>query len=118
MITTVSIVTSSRMPSAIRPRAYSPYATAMPPMMNPETLPRICIRPTRALAIPTCGAGTRSGTYPWNGPWAKFELNCRSATKAAIASSSWLSAMPMRKTTSRTEPMKMYGLRRPQREIV
>ena len=27
-------------------------------------------------------------------------------------------AMPYRKTTSRIEPMKMYGLRRPQRLIV
>ena len=37
---------------------------------------------------------------------------------AAIASSVLLEAIPMRKTRSRIEPMKMYGLRRPQREIV
>ena len=28
---------------------------------------------------------TRSGTYPWNGPWAKFELNWSSVTNAATA---------------------------------
>ena len=37
---------------------------------------------------------------------------------AAIASSVLLDAIPTRKTTSRVDPMKMYGLRRPQREIV
>ena len=87
-------------------------------MMKPETSPRTCISPTRALAVPTCGAGTRSGMYPWNGPWAKFELNWSRATNAAIASRVLLDAIPMRKTTSRVDPMKMYGLRRPQREMV
>ena len=38
--------------------------------------------------------------------------------KAAIASSELLAAMPIRNTRSSSEPMKMYGLRRPQREIV
>ena len=56
--------------------------------------------------------------YPWNGPWAKFELNCRSVMNAAIVSSVLLEAIPMRNTTSSVDPMKMYGLRRPQREIV
>ena len=56
--------------------------------------------------------------YPWNGPWAKFELNWRSAMNAAIATSELLEAIPTRKTRSSSEPMKMYGLRRPQREIV
>ena len=37
---------------------------------------------------------------------------------AAIATSELLAAIPIRKTRSRIEPMKMYGLRRPQREIV
>ena len=60
--------------------------------------------PTRALAVPTCGAGMRSGTYPWNGPWAKFELNWRRAMNAAIETSVLLEAIPIRKTRSRTDP--------------
>ena len=35
-----------------------------------------------------------------------------------MATRSWLKAMPARNTTSSTEPMKMYGLRRPQRLMV
>ena len=38
--------------------------------------------------------------------------------KTAIASSVLDDPMPNRNTTSSTEPMKMYGLRRPQRLIV
>jgi hypothetical protein len=34
-------------------------------------------------------------------------------TNAAIARTVFDVAIPMRKTTSRIEPMKMYGLRRP-----
>ena len=37
---------------------------------------------------------------------------------AAMAISVLLDAMPTRKTRSRIDPMKMYGLRRPHREIV
>ena len=87
-------------------------------MMKPDTTPSTCMSPTRALAVPTCGPGTRSGTYPWNGPWAKLELNWSSAMNAAIETRVLLEAIPMRKTRSSSEPMKMYGLRLPQRVIV
>jgi len=49
---------------------------------------------------------------------AKLELNCRRLTNAAIANRELDVATPQRKTISRTEPTKMYGLRRPQRVIV
>ncbi len=59
----------------------SPAATASVTARNPVTLPRICIRPTIALAMPDLPRRwTRSGTYPWNGPRAMFVLKARSAT--------------------------------------
>jgi hypothetical protein len=65
------------------------------------------MRPMSPDASPTCLAGTRSGTYPWNGPWAKLELNWSIVTKAATAGSVLEVATPQRKTTSRAAPMKM-----------
>jgi hypothetical protein len=116
--TTDSIVTTSRAPSAIVPRKKLSIATAAAPIPNPATLPSTWKRPTRADAKPTCFAGTRSGTYPWNGPWAKFALTWRRTMNAAIAMTVFDEAIPSRKTMSRIEPMKMYGLRRPQRLMV
>ena len=59
-----------------------------------------------------------SGTYPWNGPWAKFELNWSRTTSAAMTRIEFEVAIPIRNTRSRVVPMRMNGLRRPKRLIV
>jgi hypothetical protein len=41
----------------------------------PNSCPPSRITPMVPDATPTCCSGTRSGTYPWNGPWAMLELN-------------------------------------------
>ena len=112
------MVPNSRAPSAIVPSQKLFVATAIAPIANPAALPRTWNSPTSADAMPTCFSGTRSGMYPWNGPWAKLALNWRSAMNAAMASTVLELAMPSRNTRSRVLPMKMYGFRRPQRLIV
>jgi len=73
-VTTISMATISTAPSAMvaansDPPSCSPVIAIPDPTMAPITI----IRPINPLAEPTCRAGTRSGTYPWKGPCAKFE---------------------------------------------
>ena len=77
--------------------------------------PMICIIPTIALAMPTWGSATRSGTYPWNGPRAMLVETLSSRTAAASISSVFDVAIAYRNTRSSSEPNAMKGLRRPHR---
>ena len=74
---------------------------------NPVTFPRTCMRPTIALAKPTCFSDTMSGTYPWNGPRATLVEKDSSAMNAARATTLFAVAIPARKTTSSSEPITM-----------
>ena len=114
----MTIVARCTTPRAIVGSTKSPVATPIVARAVPVTTPRTVNRPTIPLASPTCGAATRSGTYPWNGPCARFELNWSSVTNAATASTVFDVARPTRNTRSRTVPMAMYGLRRPNRLTV
>ena len=60
--TTLSIVTSSTIATAISARCIAPSVTAIETSRNPVTLPTTCIRPTIPDASPTWGSATRSGT--------------------------------------------------------
>ncbi len=76
------------------------------------------MRPTSALAMPTCFSAMRSGTYPWKGPRAMLVLTASSALNAASIRMLLDNAMPARNTRSSSEPITMYGLRRPHRLTV
>ena len=116
--TTLAIVTSSTIATATSESSILPRVTDRDTSRNPVTFPTTCIRPTIPLAMPTCGSATRSGTYPWNGPRAMLVLTASSSMKAASMRTELPMAIPIRNTTSSSDPKTMYGLRRPQRETV
>ena len=67
---------TSPMTTSARPHRFS--CTPRSSMMSaPPTSPVVRMAPTRPLARPTCGSATRSGTNPWKGPCATFELTIR-----------------------------------------
>ena len=73
--TRITMVSASTIPRLMVAAATSPVVTPRVAMPTPAIVPSTIIVPISPLASPTCRAGTRSGTYPWNGPCAKFELS-------------------------------------------
>ena len=82
-VTTVTIaVVSSRRPRPIVAATKLPVKSPIDAIATPPMRPSTIITPMRPLASPTCAAGTRSGTYPWKGPCAKFDEIWSRTTKA------------------------------------